>query len=451
MKRWSIIFIILANLSLHAQFDAVEYDFTANANVLQTNPGASYPYQKLIGIPLLNNIKFFAGNSGFTLYDVLSPEGSFEQKVQKTVSQLSDTDFVLLHYRHDLFSYGWTDDLERFKYLGLYWELNHITYTPASFLKLGLYGNAPYMNKTFEINNLASKTELVQTLYFGININPSPYLHLGGRIKLYSGLANAQSVHNTGKFYTSNGQNNFYVHHLDNVNVQLQSSGYHDNADTNYYMNKIFFSGNYGPGIDLGLTYKLNKNVTWTAALLDLGFIYYTKDINSYYITGSYQYEGVNLQFPEQSYMDYWENVKDTFKEKIKSSEDDDNYISWRPTQFYTTFKFGLKNKNTQDCKNFLNPVTNSTSFVGLTGFAQYQPVKIHLGISAFYEQEWSKHFYTKFNITADNFSYYALGGGLVLNLEHLQLSLIADNLLGLSDLAKSRKQAIQFGLNFVK
>ena len=451
MKRLTILFIILTNLSLHAQFNAVEYDFTANANVLQTNPGAAYPYQKLFGIPLLNNIQFFAGNSGFALYDVLATGTSFEQKVQKTVSQLSDTDYILLHYRHDFFSYGWGTDSKTFKHVGLYWELNHITYTPASLLKLGLYGNAAYMNNTFDISNLASKTELVQTLYFGLNANPKPRLYLGGRIKLYSGLANAQSVNNTGKFYTTNGQNNFYNHHLDNINIQIQTSGYRDNSDTDYYMNKLFFSGNYGPGIDLGLTYKLSKNVTWTAALLDLGFIYYTKDINSHYIKGSYQYEGVNLQFPEQSYMDYWKDVKDTFKEKIISYEDNDSYISWRPTQLYTSVKYGLGNHNKQSCENFLNPVTKNTGFIGLTGFAQYQPVKIHMGISAFYAQEWSKYFYTKFNVTADNFSYYALGGGLVLNLGHLQLSLISDNLLGLSDLAKSRKQAIQFGLNFVK
>jgi len=451
MKRLSFLFIILISLSLHAQFDAISYDFTPNANVLQTNPGAAYPYQKLFGIPLLNNIKLFAGNSGFTLYDVLAPGTSFEQKVQQTVSHLSDTDFIQLQYRQDLFTYGWTDDLERFKYLGLYWEFNHITYVPGSFLKLGLYGNAAYLNNRFDLSYLASKTEIVQTLYYGVNKNPNPRLHFGYRLKLYSGLANAQSVGNTGQFYTTNGQNNFYLHHLNNLNVELQTSGYHANADSNYYISKLFFSGNYGPGIDIGLTYKLSDNITWSAALLDLGFIYYTKDIHSHYIKGNYQYEGVNLQFPEQSYMDYWKNIKDTFKEKIRNKDDNSNYISWRPTQFYTSIKLGLGNHKKQTCENFLNPITKSTNFIGLTGFAQKQPVKIHFGLSAFYAQEWSKHLYTKFNVTADNFSYYALGGGLVLNLGQLQLSLIVDNLLGLSDLAKSRKQAIQFGLNFVK
>jgi len=185
--------------------------------------------------------------------------------------------------------------------------------------------------------------------------------------------------------------------------------------------------------------------------LLDLGFIYYTTDINSRYIKGSYRYEGVNLQFPEQSFIDYWQSIKDEFNEKIKNEESRKNYISWRPAQVYTSVKYGLGDISHQKCEDFLHPKTVYTNFVGLTGFAQYQPVKIHWGISGFYERKWSKHLYTKFNMTADNFSYYALGGGLVLNLGHLQFSLIADNLLGFSDLAQSRKQAVQFGLNFVK
>jgi len=451
MKQLFILFIFLTSLSLHAQFNAVEYDFTANAGVLQTNPGAAYPYKKLFGVPLLNNVNLFAGNTGFTLYEVLAPGSNFEQKVQKTVNQLSDSDYVLLHYRHDLFSYGWGSNFEAFKYIGLYWELNHITYTPASLLKLGLYGNANYMNKTFDISNFASKTELIQALYFGLNTNLNPKISIGGRIKLYFGVANAQSVGNTGKLYTTKGQNNFYLHHLDNVNIQMQTSGYHDNADTGYYINKLFFNGNFGPGIDLGLTYKLNNKTTWSAALLDLGFIYYNKDINNYYASGNYQYEGVDLQFSNQSFIDYWKNLKNEFQEKIKNEENHTGYISWRPTQFYTSIKYGIGNLSHQKCENFLNPILNYTDFIGLTGFLQFQPVKPHLGISGFYEKRWSKHLYTKFNITADNFSYYALGGGLVLNLGHLQMSLIADNLLGLSDIAKSHKQTLQFGLNFIR
>jgi hypothetical protein len=452
MKQLFLLTIFVGFLTrINAQFEPVAYDFTGNAMVLQTNPGSEYPYKKLFGLPLLTNIQIFAGSTGFSLNDLFAASGSFEEKYYKTLNQLKDTDFILAHYRQDFFSFGWTDDLERFKYVGLYWDFDHITYIPAQFLKLGTYGNAPYLDQTFDAKFLATKTELVQTIYYGVHKNPNPKLNIGWRFKLYSGLANAQSVHNSGKFYTTEGQNNFYTHHLEDVNLSFQSSGYNENADMNHYLGKLLFSGNYGPGVDFGLSYKLTDKTTITASLLDLGFIYYTTDLNNYNIKGSYEYEGVQLQFPENSYIDYWKDVKDTFKNEIKNTKNKGKYISWRPTTLYTSLKYGLGDHHHQKCENFLHPVTQYTSFIGLTGYAQYRPVKPHLGISGFFEKKWSKHFYTKLNLTADNYSYFAVDGGFVFNIGHLQLSLLVDNLVGLSDLAKSRKQAVHFGLNIMK
>ncbi len=433
------------------QFNMVAYDFTGSATVLQTNPGADYKYKKLFGIPFLSNIQTFAGSTGFSMYDLLAPEGTFEEKVYATVADLKNKDFVLVNYRQDLFTVGWTDDMQRFKYLGMYWELDHITYTPADIIQLGLDGNAPHMNQRYEADHIASKTELVQTMYYGVHKNPNPFLNIGYRFKLYTGIANAQTVNNKGALYNTPGENNFYVHHLDNVDINLQSSGYNeDKENVGYYVSKFLFSGNYGPGFDFGVTYQYTDKMSFSAALLDLGFIYYTTDLHNYQIKGSYQYEGVAIQFPE-NYMDYWQEVKDQFNEEITAEENSRSYISFRPTSLYASLKYGMGDLRHQDCENFMNPKKEYTSFLGLTTFAQVRPVKIHLGLSAFYEQKWSKHFYTKMNITADNFSYTSLGAGLVWNIGRLQLLVTADNLVGLSDLAKSRKQSLQFGLNIIK
>jgi len=450
MKTIYLALIFWISFAGQAQFDALSYDFTAHATVLQTNPGSRYIYKKLFGLPLVSNIQIFAGSSGFDLNDLFATGSSFSSKVNQTLKQLKDTDFILMHYRQDLWSYGWTDDLERFKYFGLYWDFDQLTYMPVQLLKLGLNGNAPYINNTFDVKYLATQSELIQTIYYGVNKHPNPDLFFGYRFKLYSGLVQAQTVHNSGRFYTTDGQNNFYAHHLDQIDIKLQSSGYKEGADWQHDFNKLFFSGNYGPGIDLGVNYQPNSRMTVSASLLDLGFIYYTTDIHNYYIKGSYQFEGIALEFPN-SYVDYWDNIKKTFKEKIKTAENKKAYLAWRPTTVYTGFKYGIGDLDHQKCENFLHPKTNYTGFIGLTGFAQYRPVKIHLGLSAFYEKKWSDHFYTKVNLTADNFSYDALGFGLLYQIGSLQLSLMADNLWGLSDLAKSHKQGLQFGLNWVK
>jgi len=448
---FSILIFLFFTYHIEAQFNAVSYDFAGSASVLQTNPGSDFKYKKLFGIPLLSNMQLFTGSSGFTLYDLFAPEGSFTDKVYATVADLDNTDYILTNYRQDLFSIGWTDDLQRFKYLGMYWEFDQIIYTPKDLLQLGLDGNAPHIFETYQAKYIAGKAEFIQTMYYGIYKKPTPVLSVGYRFKLYSGIANAQTVGNEGTFYTTEGENNFYIHYLNNLDVNFQSSGYNEDEDTaGYYISKFLFSGNYGPGFDFGLTYQYSDKMSISASLLDLGFVYYTKDINNYHVVGDYTYEGVDIQFPN-TYYDYWKELKDSFNENVYGEENSDNYISFRPTTLYTSLKYGMGDLTHQDCENFMNPKNEYTSFVGLTGFAQLRPVKVHLGISAFYEQKWSKRFYTKLNLTADNFSYTALGGGVVWNIGNLQLMITADNLLGLSDLAKSKKQSFQFGLNMIK
>ncbi len=451
MKRAliSILFLVVINKSF-SQFEAVDYAFSGSVKNLMLNPGAKLEYNRLIGVPFLSNTQIFAGNTGFSLYDLFAPESSFDEKFYSTLDGLKNTDFVLSHFKNELFNYGWTDDLMRFKYFGMYWEFDHITYFPADLIRFGVEGNAKDVFKVYDAKYLASKTEFVQTMYFGINKSPSADLNIGFRIKLYSGIANAQSVGNSGSFYTKKGTNNFYTHYLNDIEIEAQSSGYNEDEDKqSYYLSKFIFSGNYGPGFDFGLTYQYSDKTSFSFSVLDLGFIYYAKDLNNYKITGNYRFEGVQIEFPD-NYVSYWDEIKDEFNENVKGEENDKAYISFRPTSIYVSVKYGLGDLKNQSCNRFMNPVTEYTSYVGLTAFTKFRPVLPHLGVSGFYEKKWSDHFYTKVNLSIDNFSYSSIGAGMVWNLSKLQFYLSMDNLYGLSDLAKSRKQSLQFGINLI-
>ncbi len=451
IQKIIILALIIFSMNIQAQFNATEFNFVGNARVLDLNPGANYQYSSLFGVPMLNNTQLFAGNTGFTLYDIFSPQGNFNDKVFNTIDQLKNTDFMLFHYRQDLFSYGFTDDMERFKYFGLYWEFDHISYFPADIIRLGVDGNSSHMFETYELDNLASKTEFVQTMYYGINKKISRQLSIGYRFKLYSGIVNAQSTGNSGKYYTTEGSRNYYIHHFDDINLSSQTSGYNKEATSNYYLRKLLFSQNYGPGVDFGFNYEYDDNWSFSGSLLDLGFIYYTKDINSNQAKGDYIFEGASLEFPETGFIDYWKYIKVDFQNKTNTYKNHNNYFSFRSTTLYASMKYGMGNLKNQSCEDFLNLRTEHTSFFGLTGFAQYRPVKIHIGISAFYEQKWSKYFYTKLNYSIDNFSYTDISAAMALNIGRLQLYLSADNFIGLSDLSKSHKQSISFGLNVIK
>jgi len=448
---FGIVFFCVVGVS-QAQFYPVSYDFTPDAQVLQTNPGAVYPYKYYVGIPVLGGTSVFAGNSGFSMADLFGTQNTFQQKVINTLNTLNNTDHVLVNYRQDVLSAGFKTESGVLHHFGLYEEIDHITYIPADLIRLGFEGNASHLNDVYDARILATKTEFIQTLYYGINKRISNKLQLGFRFKLYSGIANVQSVYNSGKFYTTEGVHNYYAHHLDDIDISLNTSGFNEDADSaGYYTNKLLYSGNYGPGLDFGLTYKSNENLTWTASLLDLGFIYYTKDIHNFHLKGNYTFEGANMQFPENNFIDYWKDIKEDFKGEIKNTKSTDAYMSYRPVTLYTSLKYSAGSLKKQNCDNFLHPKTSFSDFFGLIGYAQYRPLKIHLGASAYYEKKWSKYISTRLNYTVDNYSYSGIGAGMVANLGAFQVYLMTDNIIGLTDLAKTKKLSFQLGLNIIK
>ena len=452
MKKivYLIVLFIAIIIEARGQFEAVGYDFSGSATSLLLNPGTKINYQKAFGIPVFSNTRLFAGNTGFSLYDLFAPGTGFDEKFYRTLDKLENTDFVLVNIKNEMFNYGWTDDLMRFKYFGMYLEFDHITYFPADFIRLGVYGNAADIYHVYDAKYLASKTDLIETFYFGINKTTSFDLSIGYRFKLYSGIANAQTVGNSGQFYTVDGQRNFYIHHLDNIDIEAQSSGYNENEDTaSYYLSKFLFSGNYGLGFDFGLSYRYSDKISLSFSVLDLGFIYYRKDINNYKISGDYQFEGIEIQFSD-NYEDYWADITDEFNEKVIAEDNTDPYFSIRPASFYFSLKYGMGDLKNQSCKDFMNPRNEYNNYIGITAYSQLRPVKAHVGISGFYEKKWSSRLSTKINLSMDNYSYSSIGAGLLWTTGKLQWTVTMDNLYGLTDLAKSRKQSLQIGLNLL-
>lgn len=61
------------------------------------------------------------------------------------------------------------------------------------------------------------------------------------------------------------------------------------------------FGGNYGMGIDVGFSYKWDRQWRVTASLVDLGFIYHTKNTREISASGNYEFDGIGFIYPTVS------------------------------------------------------------------------------------------------------------------------------------------------------
>ena len=179
-------------------------------------------------------------------------------------------------------------------------------------------------------------------------------LSVGFRAKLYFGKFSMKSE---AKGEVVQKADNFYLQTHDKVNISFPIEIIPD-ADSvlravkttadfsvgSYMLNK----GNVGAGFDIGFTYKLNKEMVFSASMVDVGKINWKNNLNSINFKGE-------SQFPTEYVKQLNGNVltkKEGFSAETydipqlyKIEMDQSAYSTWLPTSFYLGFNY-LVNRN---------------------------------------------------------------------------------------------------------
>jgi hypothetical protein len=276
----SLIFFCLSHI-VYSQNKELLFGFDEIPQSNMLNPGSTIRYNKHFGIPLLSHIHFNVGIAGFSVFDIFADDGrDINTKIQETITKLTNNDFITINQQLEIINFGWRKNETTYFSAGLYQEFDFINYFPKDLAVLAWEGNANHINESFNLSDLNIKGELLSVYHFGINKQINNKLTVGIRAKLYNSVFNFQSINNQGSFTTrtSTTGSNFYEHIL-NANIKVQTSGIaslleDDNSDARKDIKKIrnrfILSGNLGLGVDVGLTYKLNKQWQVSASLMIL-------------------------------------------------------------------------------------------------------------------------------------------------------------------------------------
>jgi hypothetical protein len=96
---------------------------------------------------------------------------------------------------------------------------------------------------------------------------------------------------------------------------------YKSKPGTYQYVNKLDVSGpgvgGFGLGIDLGATYKLNDDWTFSAALLDLGFIRWSNDMQARNMSGTFEFDGFHDAEVSKNSANSFKNQGNEYKDQL--------------------------------------------------------------------------------------------------------------------------------------
>lgn len=454
MKKIVLLVFLISTISLKSQ-QKLAFSFAESPQTLLLNPGAETNFRSHYGIPMLSDVSFDIGITGFKLNDLFSNDSrTFRARFEAVLNKINATDYLSFNTKIDVLNIGFRLDKKTYLSFGFYEEIDFISYLPKDFIELFYYGNEPFINRNFSLAQVSMKGDFLGVFHAGISKKISEKLNIGARAKIYSSSINIESLNNFGTFNSSTGTDNIIRQSLNNINGQVRTSGIVDSDDEyvddpNEYFSRTFLGGNLGLGLDVGLTYHFTSQLEFTASLLDIGFVKHSKNTKNFNIEGDYVLDGLNFEYDTSSLSNYWQQIEQDFRDRVITEETQEAYTSWRPMKINAAFKYSFGERREKSCYS----KTHKEYYYNAIGFQIHnimRPIKPQFSFTSFYEASLSKKVHTKFTHTINDYSAVIFGAATSLQLGKLYVYGGLDNLLGVADVSTANSVAFNFGFNIV-
>jgi hypothetical protein len=312
------------------------------------NPAFSPTDSLYIGIPVITGVGFSINNNfvGFSdvimrgrsdsLITFLHPDYDKEKFLSKLRKHNSiDADMIV-----QLLGFGIT--LGRgYLFIDINERLGMTSSLPRDLLLIAIRGNEGFAGKYTDLSSLAGGFNYYHEAGIGYSREILPGIRGGFRAKFLFGVAASTLVNrNLGVTIFPD-----FSHEIV-TDIALNSHGplavLRDGGDIDNFefsrdelVQSIMMKNiNPGAGLDLGLTYDISKEIQVSAAVTDIGFIRWRKQVTNVGIAQSFQITGVNVSDVlrgEQSFSDALGQVLDTLQNSVSFTSNTDPFSTFLP------------------------------------------------------------------------------------------------------------------------
>ncbi len=398
-----------------------------------TNP-AIIPRHKVI-VSLASSYHINAKNTGFT-YNQLLAQVETDETGQRILDlgklagnlKLNGKDYVQTSASVDIFGLSFGVGKNRFSLNVTEHMQARLGYSKA-LLGLAVEGNIPGSTTSLSGYHLNGTHYREIGLGFNRKILEEDKMVVGGRIKTIFGMSNVRTIRSDVNLTTA-GEDDLYAITAD-ADILVRTSGIDmlEEGDTDYLTNM----GNNGLGLDLGASYKYSNTWSFSASIINLGYINWKENVTNYTSQGEYTFTGIdnNDLFSGSFNFDETELV-DSIADIFEFEETNGKYTTSLPTQVYLSGFYQLAHKTVASA-------TLYSDFMG--GFRK--------GMSLGVTQTVGRWFQASASYTMHARSYNNLGLGIALG-TGFQLYAVTDNILALIQPGNARMVNMRTGFNFV-
>ncbi len=423
--------------TITAQFDHTIYNMR---NVYQSNllnpafiPDAQYHF----GVPALSSLYTELGTNG-AKYNQIFTRGAGD-------SLYLDANSILKHVKNK--NAITQRDAVQWLSGGMKWKEYYFTLSISDYVdwnmlyagdlvKLALKGNSQFIGQTVNLNPTYLKATHYRQYSFGAAWDFNPQWNFGARVNMLFGKSNIQTKYLDASLYTAD--NDYFLTTQTNVEVNssLPSSwtGGGGNAiDGNY----LFYGGSFGLSIDLGATFRLNDEFSFSASVLDLGYIKFDRNFSNFTNHNvKWTFEGIDA-------LEFRGMTQDQIDQRLKEIGDSlvnkfDVEQTWHSYNILTTGKVYLGGTyELSDIETigavFRSEIVNKVWRPSLS-LTYYRQLLDNLGVIGSY--------------TMVDRSFLTFGAGIYYNYAPVQVYLVTDNVVGVFVPDAVKYANIHFGVN---
>ncbi|MCG8579098.1 MAG: DUF5723 family protein [Bacteroidales bacterium] len=424
------------NLTLFLMHDVPQANYV--------NPAVSYKCKWIVGFPGMASIHANYNNSAFSLNEGLRYDSSVDSSYlnfDEVVGNLNNTEIVQSSvYYTPLYAGFWLKD--NWITFSVSEKITSYNTIPKEAAELLWYGNTAFVGREASLNGLRVNGLHFREYALGIARDVSDRLTLGVHAKLLFGKGTVYTPKTQGGLTTN--ANNFgllidldtKIHTSFPIDIELDDEGYVENVElrenidwTQYMMNKK----NMGVGFDVGFIYQYDEKTTFSGSLLNLGFIAWGSELNTFVSDGVFEFTGTDSSTDFNS-GDYAEELGDSLRHQFLPVPDNGGFTTRLTPELY----LGA----TRSLTNHLN--------AGAVFYSRFQRNKIMPAFTLSANTYNYKRLNASLSYTAINGDYFNIGAGVGVKMGVFHLHAAADNLLGFMKLENQRNLNLRFGLSIV-
>ncbi len=448
IKNKQIILLIIIIFSFRAELfsqDNTLYNMRAIPQSTLINPAYQHKCRFHLGLPAISNIMIDVTHTGFNFNDFIhygsgSKADSLIMDFDGVLSKLHKSNYLKVENQITILALGfWIRDFH------ITLDITNNTHVRFGYPKdiLGIKdGNGAYIGAdnpidlsgfdVFAINYIETAIGVSKELFKGLTV--------GTKIKFLRGLGNIES-RKTDLTITTDADNfaittsaDMLINFTAPVNIKKKDDGTIDNIEMKAVedLSTSDFK-NRGIAFDFGAIYELTDKISFSASIIDFGFINWKNNINNLSLKGSYTFSGININNIDSIGEGFGE-MTDSLENKFKSSSSNDKYRTWLDTKIYLGANYKL---------------TKKIDF-GFLYKSFFYDRKIHQSLTLSANTNFTKWFALSFNYSMMNYSYNNLGLGFGIKLGFFQWYLLTDNLSVALWPKKSKTVNLRTGINFV-